>query len=440
MNCAGVDWASEKHDVLVADEAGERLLAATFAHDEAGLRRAVPARWCGSRSSWSRSSARTGCWSSGCSTPGCGCWRCIPTRSRRRGRGSGPRAASPIASTRSCCASSRAPISHRFRVLVPDSDQTKALRALTRAREDLVARRGRAGQPAARRARALLARAAPASSPTLDSPIALAFLERYPSPRGRARRSASSAWRAFLARQHYCGAQQPASCWPGCAARPRAAPATLETDARRAGRARAVATLEPLVAQIAELDQRDRDAVRAHPDGADLPLAVPRPQERDHRRRRCWPRSATAATATPPRRARRRRRPSRRRRSSPANASRRASAGPATNACATRSARWPTAPATGTPGPPTSTPHARARGHDHPRAIRTLGRAWCRVLWRCWQDHTPYDPARHRGLQQHITVTIPGRRAPGPTSPPPSGWLGAAVTHTGGPQGRARSA
>ena len=37
-NCAGVDWASEKHDVLVADEAGEELLAATFAHDEARLR------------------------------------------------------------------------------------------------------------------------------------------------------------------------------------------------------------------------------------------------------------------------------------------------------------------------------------------------------------------------------------------------------------------
>jgi Transposase len=30
---------------------------------------------------------------------------------------------------------------HRFRVLEPDSDQTKALRALTRAREDLVGTR-----------------------------------------------------------------------------------------------------------------------------------------------------------------------------------------------------------------------------------------------------------------------------------------------------------
>ncbi len=35
---AGIDWASDRHDVLVGDEAGEVLLAATFAHDEQGLR------------------------------------------------------------------------------------------------------------------------------------------------------------------------------------------------------------------------------------------------------------------------------------------------------------------------------------------------------------------------------------------------------------------
>ena len=55
---------------------------------------------------------------------------------------------------------------------------------------------------------------------------------------------------------------------------------------------------------------------------------------------------------------------------------------------------------------------ARGRGHDHPRAIRTLGRAWCRILWRLWQDRTPYDPARHRALQQHITVIIPTPSGP----------------------------
>jgi hypothetical protein len=36
-NYAGVDWATEKHDVLVADETGELLLSATFAHDEKGV-------------------------------------------------------------------------------------------------------------------------------------------------------------------------------------------------------------------------------------------------------------------------------------------------------------------------------------------------------------------------------------------------------------------
>src|SRR5437588_9535416 len=36
-NCAGIDWASEKHDVLIEDPAGEELLAATFAHDEEGV-------------------------------------------------------------------------------------------------------------------------------------------------------------------------------------------------------------------------------------------------------------------------------------------------------------------------------------------------------------------------------------------------------------------
>ena len=29
-NCAGVDWATEKDDVLIEDPDGEKLLAATF--------------------------------------------------------------------------------------------------------------------------------------------------------------------------------------------------------------------------------------------------------------------------------------------------------------------------------------------------------------------------------------------------------------------------
>jgi transposase len=42
---------------------------------------------------------------------------------------------------------------------------------------------------------------------------------------------------------------------------------------------------------------------------------------------------------------------------------------------------------------------ARARGCDHPHAIRILARAWVRVIWRAWTDRKPYDPANHRGAQ-----------------------------------------
>ena len=42
---------------------------------------------------------------------------------------------------------------------------------------------------------------------------------------------------------------------------------------------------------------------------------------------------------------------------------------------------------------------AIARGCDHPHPVRILARAWAHVIWRCWQDHTPYDPAAHNSLQ-----------------------------------------
>ena len=43
---------------------------------------------------------------------------------------------------------------------------------------------------------------------------------------------------------------------------------------------------------------------------------------------------------------------------------------------------------------------ARDRGHDHPHAVRILARAWLHVIWRCWQDRVPYNPANHRALQR----------------------------------------
>ncbi|WP_165688722.1 transposase, partial [Mycobacterium syngnathidarum] len=48
---------------------------------------------------------------------------------------------------------------------------------------------------------------------------------------------------------------------------------------------------------------------------------------------------------------------------------------------------------------------ARARGHDHPHAIRILARAWIRVIYRCWHDHRPYNPNLHGGTQRLLPKT-----------------------------------
>jgi transposase len=39
---------------------------------------------------------------------------------------------------------------------------------------------------------------------------------------------------------------------------------------------------------------------------------------------------------------------------------------------------------------------ARARGQSHSRAVRSVGARWGRILWRCWHDGCPYDPALDR--------------------------------------------
>jgi transposase len=50
---------------------------------------------------------------------------------------------------------------------------------------------------------------------------------------------------------------------------------------------------------------------------------------------------------------------------------------------------------------------ARARGHDHPHAVRILARAWANIIWRCWQDRAGYDPNRHNALQRILKQGAP---------------------------------
>lgn len=57
------------------------------------------------------------------------------------------------------------------------------------------------------------------------------------------------------------------------------------------------------------------------------------------------------------------------------------------------------------PRPASAAMNTRARSAP----LDALG---CRIVWQCWRNHTTYDPARHRALQRHITVTIPTASGP----------------------------
>jgi transposase len=45
---------------------------------------------------------------------------------------------------------------------------------------------------------------------------------------------------------------------------------------------------------------------------------------------------------------------------------------------------------------------AREHGQGQYRALRGLGARWTRVLWRCWQDRTPYDATRHNARREGL--------------------------------------
>jgi transposase len=154
---------------------------------------------------------------------------------------------------------------HRLRLLEPDGDETKALRALTRAREDLVEQK----VALANQLRAQLDAFWPGAKrifADVDSPIALAFLDRYPSP-ADARGLGAKRLAGFLARNGYSGRRSADELLERLrtAAAGRAGEAELE--ARRAVVLALVAALKPLVEQIRLLTSQIAGAIHAHDDG-----------------------------------------------------------------------------------------------------------------------------------------------------------------------------
>jgi len=298
---------------------------------------------------------------------------------------------------------------HRFRVLEPDSDATKAIRALTRGRDDLVGAWTRwstscepslSGSGPGRLACSMIC--------TARSHLRSWSGIRAPRTRGGwGRRAFRRSWPGSGTR----AGRSPRSCWPSSRPRPAGRVGARELATRRQLVCGLVAMIKALGAQIAELECEIATSIREHPDGAIFTslfksaviTAAELLAEMGDCRSRYPPRDTLAGDA--------------------GQAAVAIESGKRKAACfrwgcnkRLRQAFHTLADSSRHRNPWAQDLYAQAiaRGHDHPRALRTLGRAWSRIVWQCWQDGIPYDPARHRALQRHITVTIPTPSGPVP--------------------------
>ena len=414
---AGVDWASERHEVVVQDAAGGELLAASFAHDEAGLQ-ALCRQLVRLEVELVAIERPDGVLVERLLDAGLKVLALHPNQvaaARPRFRPSGGKSDRFDAFV--LCELARTD-HHRFRVLEPDSDQTKALQALCRGREDLV----KARQALCNQLRAELERFWPGPIglfADLDSQISLAFLEHYPSPL-EARTLGEKRLAAFLKRQHYPGRKDPAKLLAKLRAAPEGRAGETEIQMRRQLVLALVAALTPLVHQIKTIERQIAELIRCHPDGEIFTSLFRGPDsvicaatllsEIGDCRARYQTAETLAGDAGQGRS-----------RSSQASARSPASAGRATNAFATGSARWRTQPATGTPGRRTATPPpaptARTTSTRSASSVAP-GAASCGAAGRTAFRTTQRATAPCNATAQS---PLPAPRAPGPTQPPPSG-------------------
>lgn len=280
---------------------------------------------------------------------------------------------------------------HRFRPLTPCSDEIKALRALVRGRDDLVAQR----LALANQLRALLDGFWPGAAAIfadIDSPIALAFVQRYPTPDSAARLG-EKRMKAFMAQHSYCGRRSAVELLE----RLRSAPIGLagETEAEAKGElVRALAAvLNTLVIRIAELTARIEHDIAELPDGK-IVMSFPRAgricaaqilAELGDVRERFQTEDQLAAEAGV----------------CPVTHQSGKSRGVVFRwACNHRLRQAVTCFADNSrhssPWAAQVYKRARARGCDHPHATRILARAWIRILWRAWTDREIYAPERHK--------------------------------------------
>ena len=396
----GIDWADEWHDVRIADsQSGEPLAEERFPHDEAGIGRLIDTLTAHEveRTAIERPDGLLvgRLLAAGVTVVAIHPNQVKAARERFRAAGGKSDRFDAFVLCEVCRTDA-----HRFPALCPQADETLALRALVRCREDLVEAR----VALANQLRAQLDAAWPGGRrifADVDSRIALRFLERYPSP-DDARGLGPKRLAAFLARHSYCGRRPIDEPLERLRKAPAAALGEAELEARRQAVLTLVACLHPIVERITELTSEIKGAVRRHPDGQ-LFLSFFRD-----------PKSVVTAAGLLAEIGDNRAR-------YPTNAALAADAGQAPvaiesgkhraasfrRACDKRLRAHLCVLADSTrhwhPWAADVYQRARARGQDHPHAIRTLGRAWTRVLWRCRQDQPPYDPAKHRALTRQPT-------------------------------------
>jgi transposase len=283
---------------------------------------------------------------------------------------------------------------HRFKPLSPQSDEIRSLRALVRGRDDLVATRVQL----ANELRSLLESFWPGAAAVfadIDSPIALAFIERYPTPES-ANALGPKRMAAFCAQHAYCGRRSAEDLLARLHEAPLGLCGELEMQAK-GELARCLAlTLRSLVEQIRLLSSRIEHHVASLDDGK-IVMSFPRAG------RICAAQILAELGSV------------RERFTTDAQLAAEAGVAPVTYASGKSKAvafRWAcnhrlraalTCMADNSRHANAWAAHvyanARARGCDHPHAVRILARAWLRVLWRAWTDRKTYDPARHRAAE-----------------------------------------
>jgi transposase len=300
-NCAGVDWASEEHATCVVSDEGHVMFERAFLHSEGGM-----AELCVSlvANDVDRVALER--------PDGIVCERLleagISVVAIHPNQLKATRDRYTVSRRKSdrfdafCLAELCRTDMHRFRVLRPDSDETKALRALTRSRQQLV----NARQILANQLRAELEAFWPGAAcvfSAVDSEIALHFIERYPSP-ADARGLGEKRLALFLERHSYPRRRTPKAMIQSLRQAPLGTAGELETEARRAAVLALVEALRPLVKEIKRMTARSgpsfartRTARCSCRSFAIRSPALPP--------RGCSPRSAIRASVTrPPRRSR----------------------------------------------------------------------------------------------------------------------------------------